>query len=230
MQLEDYYSSPMEVKEPRWGIFLNRMVKNYSREEIAASFGIKGQSCLDLACGDGELLNRYLYKDFKKCLGVDIAKDLISKAKRNSRKNVRFVVFELYGFIRNTLAKKERFDSVYALAILEHIPWPTELLKDVAKIVKKGGHVVVEVPNVAWLPYRINLLLGRFPETAPTYKNVPGVQDEHIRFFTVSSLDGAFSKAGFVREKLDCSGRFRNIKRLWIELLSPDICAIYRKK
>lgn len=116
------------------------------------------------------------------------------------------------------------------LAILEHIPWPLEFIKNVSKIVKKSGTVVLEVPNIAWLPYCINLLFGRFLETAPTHGAIAGIHEEHIRFYTVNSLDKVFSKTGFKRVKLDCSGRLRFLKRLCINILSPDIIAVYSKK
>jgi SAM-dependent methyltransferase len=132
--------------------------------------------------------------------------------------------------LEKAVAKGEKYDVVYGLAILEHISWPAELLRKISKVVKRGGRVVVEVPNVAWLPHRANLLLGRFPETAPTYKGIPGVEDEHIRFYTLASLDKVFSRAGFGREKLESAGRLRGLKRLWPGVLSPDICAVYKEK
>lgn len=230
MYLERYYSNPMKVKQPWWDVFLGCFVKNYSRNEVAAEFGLSGQACLDIACGDGELINKFLHKRYKKFVGVDIAPSLTQKAKKKAAGNTEFITSDINTFVQKAMSGRQKFDTVYMLAILEHIPWPLEFLKKLSKIIEKGGRVVVEVPNVAWLPHRINLMLGNFPETAPTHGVIPGVYDEHIRFFTLSSLDLVFSKMGFKRERIDCSGRLRFLKRLWLPLLSPDLLAIYYKR
>ncbi len=230
MRLEEYYSNPMKVKQPWWGVFLDRFVKNHSREEVAAEFGLSGQACLDVACGDGGLINKFLHKKYKKLVGVDLDPSLIQKAKKKVSGNTEFIASDIDTFVQKAIFEKQKFDTVYMLAILEHIPWPLEFLKKLSKIVEKGGRVVVEVPNVAWLPHRINLMLGNFPETAPTHGVIPGVCDEHIRFFTLHSLDLVFSKVGFKRERIDCAGRLRFLKRLWVPLLSPDLFVIYYKR
>ncbi|MBU0572811.1 class I SAM-dependent methyltransferase [Patescibacteria group bacterium] len=219
----------MKVKQPWWGVFLDRFVKNYSREEVAVELGLSGQACLDVACGDGELINRFLHKKYKKLIGVDLAPGLIKKAKKKANDNTEYIISDIDTFVQKAILKKQKFDTVYMLAILEHISWPLELLTKLSKIVGKGGRVVVEVPNVAWLPHRINLMLGNFPETAPTHGVIPGVCDEHIRFFALHSLDLVFSRAGFKRERIDCAGRLRLLKHLWVPLFSPDLFAVYYK-
>lgn len=123
----------------------------------------------------------------------------------------------------------KKYDDIYLLAILEHIQWPSIFIKKVYKILNKGGRVIIEVPNVSWLPHRISLLQGKFPITAPTIGVIAGVYDEHTRFFTIDTLDQIFYSVGFIRLRLDCSGKFRAIKRLYPRLLSPDIVAVYEK-
>lgn len=43
----------------------------------------------------------------------------------------------------------------------------------------------MQVPNIAWLPHRINLLLGKLPITGGFYM---GADWEHLHWFTKSSL------------------------------------------
>lgn len=225
-----YYSqNPMQVYDSFVSRILNKLTKNYSREEVASEINLKGQSCLDIACGDGELLNNFLYKKYKKAEGIDISKDLIDIAKSKQIKNCTFIVGDIDDFVEKSIKSGKKYDVIYLLAILEHIQWPSFFIKNIFKILNIGGHVVVEVPNVAWLPHRISMLLGKFPITAPTTGVIAGVYDEHIRFFTHKTLNQIAIQAGFKRIKIDCSGKFRFIKRLYPEVLSPDIVAVFKK-
>lgn len=82
-----YYSqNPMKVYDSIVSRFLNKFVKNYSREEVAAEFGLGGKSCLDIACGDGELINKFLYKKYSKVEGIDVSRSLIATAKSKKKK------------------------------------------------------------------------------------------------------------------------------------------------
>lgn len=225
-----YYSKKtMEVYDSFLSRFLNKFVHNYSREEVAAEFNLKGHRCLDIACGDGELLNKFLYSKYKIAEGIDISKDLIRIAKSNKKKNCTFTVGDIDSFVNTCISKKIKYDGIYLLAILEHIQWPSLFLSNISKILNKGGKIVIEVPNVAWLPHRLSLLAGKFPLTAPTYGVVPGVYDEHVRFFTHKTLDKIAGNVGLKESKVDCSGKFRTIKKLFPSLLSPDIVVVYKK-
>jgi 2-polyprenyl-3-methyl-5-hydroxy-6-metoxy-1,4-benzoquinol methylase len=225
-----YYSkNPMYVYDSGMSTFLNKFFKNYSREEVAAEMGLRGGSCLDIACGDGELLNSFISKDYKTAEGIDISKELIGIARSKKVKNCIYNIGDIDDFVKDAIKKGKKYDSVYLLAILEHIQWPTMFLENIYKIVKKGGHIVIETPNVAWLPHRLSLAMGKFPITAPTVGAVPGVYDEHIRFFTHATMNKVVLDTGFKFLKFDCSGKFRPIKRINLKLLSPDIFAVYTK-
>lgn len=219
----------MRVRESNLSLFLNIFFKNYSREEVASEYLINGNNCLDIACGDGELINKFLFPRFAKLEGIDISKSLITKAIKSKKNNCIFLNTDIDKYVDFAIRNGKKYDAIYLLAILEHIMWPAEFVKKISRIVKKGGKVVVETPNVAWLPYRINLFLGKFPVTAPTVGAIAGVHDEHIRFFTHKTMNEIMHENGFKLRKIDCSGKFRFIKNIYPKLLSPDIVAIYEK-
>lgn len=228
--LENYYLDPMDVKYPWWGKYLDNFTRNYSREEVASQFNLSGESCLDIACGHGHLLNLLLKDKYKRMVGVDVAPDLIKKAKKEAPKNAFFVLEDVNEYVESLLKKKTMFDDVYMIAILEHIFWPKVFVSKISRLIRKGGHAIVEVPNVAWLPHRISLLKGDFPETAPTHKVIPGVHDEHIRFYTLKTLDLMFREFGLKRINVSCSGRLRELKMIYPRLLAPDLAAVYQKR
>ncbi len=40
------------------------------------------------------------------------------------------------------------------------------LVKEAYRILKPGGYIAAEVPNIAYLKYRISFLLGKLPATS----------------------------------------------------------------
>ncbi len=81
--------------------------------------------------------------------------------------------------------KKEIFDVVIMSQVLEHIHEPLEFLKQVCKLMKKGGIIAFAVPNMASI--RVKLL---------------GVNDnscfwcpEHLNYFTLNGLFKMFERA-----------------------------------
>lgn len=80
----------------------------------------------------------------------------------------------------------ESFDAVGMYQVLEHVPSPMEMLREVRRILKKGGILAVDVPDFG---SRLSRKLGSHsPHLAPP---------EHIYHFTAGTLKALISKAGF---------------------------------
>ncbi len=220
----------MEPLDSDLSSFLNYFFANPSRLDIADKLNLGGEKCLDLACGSGVLINKYLNRRYKKLVGVDVSPKLINIANKSKNDNSVFIRANITKFIDNEIKLKHKYDTVYMLAILEHMMWPIDLINKVSQLIKKGGRLVIETPNAVWLPYRISMLLGKFPVTAQTSGVIAGVYDEHIRFFTFKTLREVLEKNGLDFVKYDCSGKFGIIKRIFPSLFSPDIFLVYEKK
>lgn len=81
---------------------------------------------------------------------------------------------------------KEKFDLVILLHTLEHINSPVDFLASVKPFLKKGGRVVVEVPNLDSI----------LCELSPEYKEFFYLY-EHVSYFTQKTLALVLEKAGF---------------------------------
>jgi SAM-dependent methyltransferase len=60
----------------------------------------------------------------------------------------------------------ESADVVLCTEVLEHLLIGSPLVKEMARVVRRSGTVVVSVPNVASLKSRIKVLFGRLPNMA----------------------------------------------------------------
>lgn len=91
-----------------------------------------------------------------------------------------------------------QFDAVLCMDILEHLPYPSLLIRALTTVLKPNGKIIVTGPNVAFFAVRLNLLRGRW-ETSSA-----GVMDEtHLRWFTRDTWRRLLAHNGFVVERVD---------------------------
>lgn len=89
------------------------------------------------------------------------------------------------------------FDTVVMVAVIEHLVDPETALKELHRVLKPCGRLIIDTPNIAKWTRRIKLLLGYFPSTASLDegllcydKRTPtDLYDEgHLHYFTFRSL------------------------------------------
>ena len=62
----------------------------------------------------------------------------------------------------NVPLEDESYDMVISMAVIEHFPGsPKKMLEEAKRVLKPGGILVIEVPNIAALRNRLKLLIGR---------------------------------------------------------------------
>ena len=77
---------------------------------------------------------------------------------------------------------RKEFDCVLFADVLEHVRDPTAVVRRALPALKKTGHVIVSVPNIANIVIRLSLLIGRFD-----YMERGILDRSHLRFFTLRS-------------------------------------------
>jgi 2-polyprenyl-3-methyl-5-hydroxy-6-metoxy-1,4-benzoquinol methylase len=90
------------------------------------------------------------------------------------------------------------FDAVTVMAVLEHYPHSLRVFMDnVKRMVKPGGYLYLEVPNLAFLPKRTQFLFGHSPLVPISdifESDVPFIGHHHE--FTASELEAVCRLAG----------------------------------
>jgi len=84
------------------------------------------------------------------------------------------------------------FDVVVAADVIEHLSRPGDVLRDMCRVLRPGGQVLLSVPNFAhWYP-RMRVATGLFG-----YDRRGILDDTHLRFFTRATLRRLVRASGF---------------------------------
>lgn len=94
-------------------------------------------------------------------------------------------------------------DAVIMLHVIEHVPDPVGTLSEIHRILKPGGHAIIETPRYDTVWFK---LLGRRERSVSC--------DGHIYFFTSQSLQQTAEKAGLELVQRKYVGRHLTLDRL----------------
>lgn len=136
-----------------------------------------GRDVVELGCRDGSLLAHFLAGN--RVTGCDIDRAALRKCAARHGIPTRLVnLNEPLPFAAAA------FDVVVLSEVLEHLPYPTLTLGEVARILRPAGRLVGSVPNGARLRNRLRFLLTGQVETDPT----------HLHHFGPRTLDAALGE------------------------------------
>jgi len=123
-------------------------------EMVARELASKGKGAkirvMDMGCNRGYdvfRMSRKFTVNSISYVGLDISPIDIEYAKGVAEKqNLANCVF-VVGNAEKTEFEKETFDIVICSELLEHVPEPEKILKEIYRIVKKGGCAIISTPN-----------------------------------------------------------------------------------
>ncbi len=136
-----HYQTIYDVEQGHWwyktrrGIvhdLINKFVKN------------KPISILDVGCGPGALMTEL--KQYGQVEGVDFSPDAVSFCKSRGIESVQVAPAESLPF------PSENFDLVLALDVLEHLKDDDKAMKEIYRVLKPNGQIIIFVPafNFLW--------------------------------------------------------------------------------
>lgn len=164
----------------------------------------EGERILDVGCGDGYYLHLLSNLGLKLDLtGADFDPNALASAKRNLKgKKIKFFQADL---MKELPFKSESFDKAVMSEVAEHLPDDVKGLKEVRRVLKPGGTLVLTVPNAnypfLWDP--VNWILEHLFNTHIKTGFWAGIWNQHIRLYTSQEIARVVEKAGFKVERVE---------------------------
>ena len=183
-----------------------------------AVVGLSPKSLLDVGCGDGRLLFRYLKHIPQDFCGVEGAPSLRTKAEE---RGIKVYSYDLNG---RWPFENDRFDVVFSSQVIEHVHNTRLFVEESFRVLKPGGTAIITSENLCSLlnlmalamgytPFSLMQTCGRYlgnpiglhydepideplPVDHPAFSGVSG----HIRVLTVRQARELFQWAGFDTE------------------------------
>ena len=123
------------------------------------------------------------------------------------------------------------FSAVTMIMALEHVFDVEHAVQEISRVLEIDGIAVVQVPNIAYIKRRLDLLLGKLPITADSSDGdfEKSWDGQHLHYFTLASLRNVFSRNSLHVEDCRCFGRFASLRSQWPSLLGADITILARR-
>lgn len=143
---------------------------------------------LDVGFGNGFLLKTLSKKGFQ-VSGMEISGSIIARLKREVEAE-KLNMGLIQGDILNSPFPDNYFDIVITLEVLEHVINPQKMAKELGRILKKGGVLIVSTPYRQKIKYEKCIFCHRLTP-----------RDAHLHSFGEEDLHKLFKEAGLEAEK-----------------------------
>lgn len=181
---------------------------------------ISYSSFLDVGCAQLTLI-RMVKRYFSHTVGVDISPYPNWKYHPEISKSVIDLDSGDLPFSENS------FDVVSMLMVLEHIFNPFHAVREIRRVCKPDGFVIISVPNFASIRHRIRLLFGRLPITSARFSFAEDAWDGfHLHNFTMTTLIWLLLKEGLEPFAVRTQGKYQWLKRISPAFFGADLIVI----
>lgn len=131
--------------EPMYGVIVKEIQKS------------QGGKILDIGCGNGNLFT-YLPDGKYELFGVDFSENMISEAKRNCKQKATFSLADA----EKLPFDSDEFDIIVCNASFHHYIHPNAVLKEMHRVLKYGGKVLIGDPYFSTVVRPIMNVLVKF--------------------------------------------------------------------
>lgn len=177
----------------------------YLKQRLKKVEGIIGQGrLLEIGFGEGFFLN-YAKNTGWEVYGIDISKWAVEEAKS------KFGLSNLYyGSLHEANFESSFFDFIHMNHVLEHIPNLIDTLRELKRILKPKGLLIVEVPN------EFDSLQEKLRELIGIKRKPYEIPSPHLWFFTPRTIKSLFKKYGFKIDKIKTVRRNKELSSKYI--------------
>ncbi len=182
--LKFYNTLPGDIDEKAFNsdMLVQRYFQRRKTESIKNSLSVeKNDVLIDIGCGSGVQIKELGKTGYFLAIGIDVNLNAIRFARERSLPKTEFIIADSQ-FLP---IKSSRADKIICAEVIEHITNPQHLVNEIARVLKKGGSVVITTPNdrSVWGIYEFLWdIVGRGRNYGET----------HLRFFSDTGLRSFF--------------------------------------
>lgn len=172
-------------------------LKRRARKIILAIDPQKGEKILDVGCGDGYYLHLLAHCGIPlELTGTDFDKVGLIKTRKNLGEKTPLYFGDL---MKKLPFKSASFDKATMSEVAEHLPDDVKGLKEVYRVLKKGGTLVLTVPchNYPFFWDPINWILEKTTGQHIKSGFFAGLWNQHERLYKPEEIKSVLEKAGF---------------------------------
>jgi SAM-dependent methyltransferase len=167
----------------RWAF--NRLQRDQARRRVRQIEKVTGRLAagtrvLDVGCGRGEFMARLERERRCRCTGIDIDEAVLRRV------HDELGIAVVHGTLAEAACPPASFDLVAMTEYLEHEPRPRRVLEEAQRVIKPGGILAIEVPDITGPP-------GRWFGDNWWQLDAP----RHVTFFSPNTLTLMLQDCGF---------------------------------
>ena len=151
--------------------------------------GGKGR-LLDIGAGRGELL-RAAHEQGWQATGIELSPTFADFAARHSGAEILRTPLDECRF------PDASFDIVILSAVLEHLYNPDQTIKEISRVLRRGGALFLDVPNEGGLYFRVGNMYERLKGRDWVVNLAPTFEPYHVFGFNPKSLRALLAKHSF---------------------------------
>ena len=157
---------------------------------------LKAKMCLDVGCGGG-ILTESLASKADSVVGIDMAENLLKVAENHSKlsklNNVCYKKISIEEYSKNI----DKADVLTCMEMLEHVPFPEQIVMACSESVISGGHLFFSTINRNLKSFLMAILGAEH-----ILKIIPKGTHEYDQFIKPSELDQWGRKANLTLKEL----------------------------
>jgi SAM-dependent methyltransferase len=200
------------------------------RIEALAFLAGRGESFLEIGCGDGEVL-RLVSSNFDFVAGVELSPNRVTNA-QEALSGLQTPHSIAAGNVEERLPFDDgAFDCIGWADVLEHVVDVWAAMAEVSRLLADGGRLVTITPNIAGIRKRVTLLAGRFPSTSAREEGLGVRSGElfdggHLHYFTYRSVEELYRRFSIRPVRRIGFGRFGRLHHIRPTILSGSVAVV----